>query len=182
AGTEVVAGVERPEDKLLAAGVKVDIKVQPGDKYVAKDEELIVTATVTPIGKEGVRPEFCNLVMNYSDGSTSRHKMEGDRKGEAYTYKIDKVPGDFRYRIEAEKDVSNTYKVTAIDPPGLEYTKLTFVPPAYARNILSGQTWYQFPDSATMVVHDRLPWNCGFYPALDVKELEYTTVRCEFHF
>src|SRR5262249_59554522 len=47
AGTEVVAVVERPEDKLLAAGAKFDIKVQPGDKYVATYEELIVTAPVT---------------------------------------------------------------------------------------------------------------------------------------
>jgi hypothetical protein len=74
------------------------------------------------------------VVASGADGKTTRLRMLADRS-DAFSLKVDMVPGDFRYHVEAGEAVSPDYQITTVEPVELaaDSPTITVTPPEYAR-------------------------------------------------
>src|SRR5439155_10294081 len=97
-----------------------------------------------------------------ADGQTTRHRMLADRAN-AFSVKLDKVAGDFRYHIEAGDGVSDTYEVSAVDPVELaaDSPTITITPPEYARGTIQPQSVHGLADLSALQ-HSRVRFEFRF--------------------
>src|SRR5262249_14124778 len=114
------------------AGVRYVLEVTPGDTFAGKGRPLVFTVQVQPTAENASLPTTCTLVCTSEQG-TIRRLMRADRP-DAFSFELDKVPGDFSYRVETGDTASDTYQVTAVEPVQLvDCSVLRITPPQYAR-------------------------------------------------
>src|SRR5207253_247840 len=120
--------------------VLYSLEVRPGDITAAKGRPLTLSVTVVPEHDKVVLPSSSTLVISDGDGNSSRRPMLTERPN-AFSLVLDKISGDFRYHIEAGEAVSDTYRVTAIEPVELaaDSPTITIVPPVYAKESIEKQ-------------------------------------------
>ena len=144
------------------AAVPYAFEVTPGDGFAAKGRPLAIAVSIRPVRENVDLPRSSSLVITDADGKTSRHRMIADR-ADAFSFKIERVGGDFSYRVEAGDAVSETYRVAVVEPVELaaDSPAITITPPEYA------QATFQ-----TQMLH-----GLG-----DLSALQHSRVRFEFRF
>jgi DNA repair exonuclease SbcCD ATPase subunit len=155
---------------LDATAVPYVIEVTPGDAFAARGRPLTVTTHFLP-KKEGIAlPQHCTLVRVESDGSAIEDRMISD--GDGFSFKIPRLAGDFTYRIEAGKAVSDTYQITAVDPVEIASIKspfmweedspaITITPPAYARATIPAEKLHEIADLVALQ-HSQIAFHLKF--------------------
>jgi hypothetical protein len=137
------------------------LEVTPGDVFAARGRPLTFTVHVAPRKVKVALPATAALVMTDADGNTNRRPMVVERQDE-FSLKLDRVPGNFRYRVEAGEATSAEYQVNAVEPVELSGRPLIAVtPPEYARATIPEQKLYGIQD---------------------LSALQYSRVRFEFLF
>jgi hypothetical protein len=139
-----------------------ELEVSPGDAFAALGRPLTFAVHVRPRFEFESLPQRCVLVRTDAAGQAERLGMVADRS-DAFSLRMERVPGDFTYRVEAEEAVSPDYQVTAIEPVEVatDTTSITITPPAYAKTAIETET---IPGLA------------------DLSALQYSKVAFDFHF
>jgi hypothetical protein len=137
------------------------LEVTPGTVFAAKDRPLAFTVHVVPQKDKVVLPATATLVMTDSAGNAHRWPMVVERQDE-FSLKLDRVPGDFRYHVEAGAVVGGDFQVNAVEPVELaDRPTITITPPEYARPTIPEQKLSGIQDFSA---------------------LQYSRVRFDFHF
>jgi hypothetical protein len=154
------------------AGPRFVLAVTPGDTFAGKGRPLVFTVQVQPTAEGAALPTTCALVCTGEQGSV-RRLMRADRP-DAFSFELDKVAGDFSYRVEAGACTSETYQVTAVEPVELgEGTAIAVTPPEYAKATLPPQQVEAFTDVAALQ-HSRLRFTFGFSRVATAAYIEWT--------
>ncbi len=116
-------------------------EVTPGDTVAATGRPLTFTVQVHRLHDKVSLPRTCTWVRTDAAGNTVRRPMQVDRS-DAFSFKLDQVPGDFRYHVEAGDAVSPDFQVTAVQPVELagDSPTVTITPPRYAQANVDTQT------------------------------------------
>jgi hypothetical protein len=116
------------------------LDISPGDTVAARGRPLQFTVHVRPTEAGVALPASCTLVRTDARGLTSRSRMLADRS-DRFSLKLNAVPGDFSYRVEAGEAVSSVYHVTAVEPVELapDSPTVTVTPPEYARTAIEAE-------------------------------------------
>jgi hypothetical protein len=139
------------------------LTVHPGDVFAARGRPLTLTAKIAQ-QRDGVTlPVRAFLITAGADGKNARVPMQPESAG-AFSFKMESVPGDLSYQVEAGVALSPSYKVTAIEPVELlpQSPTVLVVPPVYVN-----------PD-----VHSQQTFN----GATDLSALQYSGIRFDFRF
>src|SRR5262249_17358839 len=148
------------------------LDVTPGDTFAGKGRPLVFTVQVQPTAEGAAMPTTCTLVCTGEQG-TVRRLMRADRP-DAFSFELDKVAGDFSYRVEAGDRASETYQVTAVEPVELgDGTTIAVTPPVYARATLPQQQVEAFTDVAALQ-YSRLRFTFCFNRPAASAHLEWT--------
>ncbi|HZT82849.1 MAG TPA: hypothetical protein VFA26_21640, partial [Gemmataceae bacterium] len=137
------------------------VEVLPGDAFAARGRPLTIIARAVPLADNAALPRTATLVQAKEDGTTTRLPMLAS--GEEFSFKVDNVAGNFRYRVEAGAARSDTHEITAVEPINVAggSPAVTITPPGYARPAFEPQQLQ------------------GFH---DVSALQHSKVRLEFRF
>jgi hypothetical protein len=147
------------------------LDVTPGDTFAGKGRPLVFTVQVRSTDDSASLPTTCTLVST-SEGNTIRRLMRADRP-DAFSFELDKVAGDFSYRVETADAVSDTYQVTAVEPVDLsEGTTIAVTPPEYARAAVPSQQVDAFADLSALQ-HSRLRFTFCFTRPAESAYLEW---------
>jgi hypothetical protein len=151
--------------------------VAPGDAVVARGRPLLLTVQVQPIRDNVALPPSCTLIQTGADGETTRSRMLADRS-DAFSLKLDKVPGDFRYHIEAGEVISAAYQITAVEPVELaaDSPTITVTPPEYARATIETETVHGGVDLAALQ-HSRVTFAFRFTRPAGAASLEWKPAK-----
>jgi hypothetical protein len=143
------------------APVLYTLKVTPGDSVAARGRPLTLQARVEMLVDDAEKPRSGVLVITDADGNATRLPMLTD--GDAFTLKIDRVAGDFEYRVEAGSAVSDTYQISAVEPINVAAggPTLTVTPPKYAQQTLKTETLTGFQDVSALQ-HSRVKFDFRF--------------------
>ncbi|HJT78000.1 MAG TPA: hypothetical protein VJ739_12425, partial [Gemmataceae bacterium] len=127
------------------------VDVTPGEVVTARGRPLTITAHLVPRKRNVALPGSATLVLTDADGNATRRPMVVERPDE-FALKIDRVAGDFTYRVEAGAAVSATWQVTAVEPVELaaESPTITVTPPEYARATIPAQTLHGMQDLSVL--------------------------------
>jgi hypothetical protein len=127
------------------------LKVTPGDVFAAQGRPLTVTVRIVPRKDNAVLPTACTLVVTDGAGNVSRRPMLVERPDQ-FALKLDRVPGDLGYRVEAGEVTSPDYLVSAVEPVELAAGSPTIAvtPPPYARATIALQTLHGLQDISSL--------------------------------
>jgi hypothetical protein len=127
------------------------VEVTPGDVITAHGRPLAVTAHLVPRKRNVALPGSATLVLTDADGNATRRPMVVERQDE-FALKVDRVAGDFTYRVEAGEATSKSHQVTAVEPVELaaESPTITVTPPEYAKGTIPTQTLHGMQDLSAL--------------------------------
>jgi hypothetical protein len=127
------------------------LEVTPGDVFAAQGRPLTVTVRIVPRNEKVALPATCTLVLTDGAGNVSRRPMLVERQDQ-FALKLDRVPGDFRYRAEAGEVTSPDYLVSAVEPVELaaDSPTITVTAPPYARATIPSQTLHGLQDVSAL--------------------------------
>jgi hypothetical protein len=117
------------------------LAVTPGDHFAALGRPLSFSARLTALKPSVTLPNDSTLVITDAAGHASRQPLSSSENGN-FTGRIERISGDFTYRVEAGQAVSPAYRVTAVEPVELSAGSpiITITPPAYARSTTETRT------------------------------------------
>jgi hypothetical protein len=115
-------------------GAPFAFEVSPGDTTVAVGRPLTVSVRTRALRDGAALPATCTLVTDDGQGNVRRDRMTAD-DADAFSFKIDKLPGSLTYHVEADGVRSGTHQVRGIVPVELaaDSPVITITPPEYAR-------------------------------------------------
>lgn len=143
------------------------LEVTPGDVFTAAGRPLTLSVRLLPNDETVALPRTASLVRHSAEGGSVRERMLADRT-DAFSLKLDRVPGDFSYHVEAGLAVSPDYQVTAVEPVDLAAGSptITITAPEYARKNVDAQTVQGLAD-LTALQHSQIHFDFRFNrPAL----------------
>ncbi len=108
--------------------------VEPGDTAAAVGRPLTLSAHVRPLRDGAALPATATLVTDDGRGNVRRDRMIADA-ADAFSFKLDKVPGSFAYHVEADGVFSDTHQVRGIVPVELAARSplIRVTPPEYVQ-------------------------------------------------
>jgi len=117
------------------------LAVTPGDHFAALGRPLTISVRLTALKPSIALPTDCTLVITDAIGHAIRQPFVSDSSG-GLSARIERVSGDFTYRVEAGQAASPAYRVTAVEPVELSANSptITITPPTYARSTTEPQT------------------------------------------
>lgn len=117
------------------------IVVTPGDHFAALGRPLTVSARLTALKPSVALPADCTLIITDAAGHASRQLLSSNETG-SFSGRIERVSGDFTYRVETGQTISPAYGVTAVEPVELlaGSPTITITPPDYARSTTETRT------------------------------------------
>ena len=125
------------------AGCVTSSKSPPGDTFAGKGRPL-TSVQVAADGRERLAARHLHPRL-HDDQGTVRRLMRADRP-DAFSFELDKVAGDFAYRVEAGDTASETYRVTAVEPVELgDGTAVAVTPPDTPRRPWRRSSWTPSP-------------------------------------
>jgi hypothetical protein len=144
-------------------------EVSPGDAFAARGRPLTVTVRFLKEREDVALQRDCTLVREDSNGLMSQDRMVVD--GDGYSFKIARLEGNFAYRVQAGRAISDAHQITAVDPVEIA-TKASFMwqedsptiaitPPTYARATIPPQRLHEFVD-VTALQHSRAAFSLRF--------------------
>jgi hypothetical protein len=150
------------------------ISIAPGDAFAACGRSLRLTASLQPRDDKVVLPTAVTLILTDAAGKESRQDLESARDGSFATEL--RVGGDFRYRVEAGGQTSESFAVTAVTPVELaaESPIITIRPPAYAAKHIDTETFHGLVDLAALQ-HSEILFDFRFTRPAVAARLEWTT-------
>jgi hypothetical protein len=105
-----------------------DLTVTPGNKTVRRNADQVVTAQLV-----GFTTNHVNLFAKFQGTSKWEQVSMQPRSGEpGYEFLFAGLPDSVEYYVEASGVKSATYKLTAIDLPGIKKTRVTYHYPKWA--------------------------------------------------
>ncbi len=145
-----------------ARAVAYRFDVTPGDTVAAAGRPLAFTVRVHRLHDRAALPQTCTWVRTDAAGNVSRRPMQVDRS-DAFSFTLDQVPGDFRYRVEAGEEASPEFQVMAVQPVELagDSPAITITPPPYARANIDTQTVLGVTD-LTALQHSQIVFDFRF--------------------
>src|SRR5262249_4880348 len=93
-----------------AAGAPFALEVAPGDTVAAVGRPLAPSARTRPLRDGAAFPAAGTLVIDDGQGDVRRERMTADGP-DAFSFRLDKVPGSFSYHVEADGVLSATHQV-----------------------------------------------------------------------
>jgi hypothetical protein len=143
--------------------------VAPGDAFAAKGRPMTVSVWLVPEKEGVVLPQTCTLVRTDEEGNTSRQSMNGDSSG--FSLKWPSLAGSFQYHVEADKAISDSYQITAVEPVQIatkadfmwesDSPAITVTPPAYAQATIPRQRVHEITDLSALQ-HSRVSFYLRF--------------------
>jgi hypothetical protein len=112
---------------LYAVPGRLALHVSPGDVRLKRGDALVISATTTS-GRAGILPEL--TVRIGDERRTVRMPAAG---ADRFAWRFDAVPASFTYSVSAAGRTSETYSVTALDPPRVARIDLRYEYPEYTR-------------------------------------------------
>ncbi len=104
-----------------------DIVVKPGDRTVRRRSDQVITARLMGFQAERVR-----LLAKYAGSSRwEEAEMLPQPGGPGYEFLLAGVPESMQYYVEAGGVRSKTYKLNAVDLPGVKKLRVTYHFPAW---------------------------------------------------
>jgi hypothetical protein len=103
------------------------LQVTPGNARVKRGAPFVIRATTTA-GQAGISPEL--TVTIGGERRTVRMPAAG---ADRFAWRFDGVPTSFTYSVSAAGRTSDTYTVTALDPPRVARIDLRYEFPEYTR-------------------------------------------------
>ncbi|MBL8796026.1 MAG: hypothetical protein JNM56_19145 [Planctomycetia bacterium] len=124
--------------------------VSPGDAHAALGRPWSVQARLTPHRSGVALPTECQVEVIDAGGQVFHQLLALESGG--FTGRIDRVAGDFTYRVVAGQAVSPVYQVTAVEPVELApgSPRIVVSPPAYALKNLEPRSLQAVQDFSGM--------------------------------
>lgn len=107
---------------------QLTLNVTPGHVEVLRGSSLTVTVEVPE-----TRVRSIALTAMYQNGKVKETLPLFSRSPNRFEYRFENINEPFEYRINADELISETYRVTLIDPPDVRDLQLTVKPPRYTR-------------------------------------------------
>jgi hypothetical protein len=112
---------------LYAIPGRLVLQVSPGDARIKRGDAFAVTVATTA-GQAGIAPELTVTV-----GDQRRTVRMPSAGADRFAWRFETVPATFTYSVSAAGRTSNTYTVTALDPPRVARIDLRYEYPEYTR-------------------------------------------------
>jgi hypothetical protein len=112
----------------FARPARTTVAVEPGDMEVIKGEDAVIKIRFT-----GESP-LSTVVASRVGGAADWRREEIISGGnDSLSYVFKQIKRAFSYRVEAGDGVSDTFRITVIEPPALQRLRLHYDYPAYSR-------------------------------------------------
>jgi hypothetical protein len=112
---------------LYAVPGRLVLQVSPGHARVKRGDPLVIRAA-TMAGDAGISPQL-TVAIGDQRRTVGMQAAGGDR----FAWRFDGVPASFTYSVSAAGRTSETYTVTALDPPRVARIDLRYEFPEYTR-------------------------------------------------
>ena len=112
---------------LYAIPGRLVLHVSPGDARVKRGDPFVIRAATTA-GQAGISPE---LTVTIGDQRRTVRMPAAGR--DRFAWRFESVPASFSYSVSAAGRTSDTYSVTALDPPRVARIDLRYEFPEYTR-------------------------------------------------
>ncbi len=115
-------------DQEFSIPPRITFEVIPGNKEIAKGEELIISVKVS-----GDYNSSVNLYYKYSDQSAFVSKRITETEDDFYKYRFSSLNSPLEYYIECEGLESDKFEITVLNRPIVKSLKLVITFPGYSR-------------------------------------------------
>jgi hypothetical protein len=139
-----------------------NIVVTSGDPAVKRGDPITLTAYLEPTRPDAPLPNAATLIV-VANGKEERLAMASDEANVWYLRRP-AADGDFDYRVEAGGNVSESHRVTVVEPVTLASARIGVNPPAYAAKVREPDPPIEGLGELSALEHSTITFDLKFTP------------------
>ncbi|MDF1743910.1 MAG: hypothetical protein P1V19_09445, partial [Gimesia sp.] len=135
-------------------------EVQPGDKTVARGDDLQIIATPHWHTKQPGTVNEVWIEWENAKGEPLSRRMDLDQEAGQYKTQFSRLLTGFQYTISSDRSRSQIYSIQIAEPASIKETRLLVTPPAYTN--VAQQELTVLPSEISVLEQSRLVINLTF--------------------